>query len=127
MVLIAAKLRPDVFPAKDINQSWEQAIHVFETLQHVSQSAQKCVAALRILSTKILSAIFGTLQPDLGVPEHQAMDHSKINYDFPSNNNNQRMVDGFDFNLNFDDINFDVEVENYARLNEVTSWNFLSG
>ena len=126
-VLIAAKLRPDVFPAEDINQSWEQAIHVFETLQHVSQSAQKCVTALRILSTKILSAIFGTPQPSLGAPEQQAMDHAKISYDFPSNNNNQRVLDGFDLNLNFDDIDFDVEVENYAWLNEVTSWNFLSG
>ncbi|KAJ6781282.1 hypothetical protein PWT90_05041 [Aphanocladium album] len=126
-VLIAAKLRPDVFPAEEINQSWEQAIHVFETLQHVSQSAQKCVTALRILSTKILSTIFGTPQSSLAPPEQQAMENPKINYDFPSNNNNQKMLDGFDLNLNFDDINFDADVENYSWLNEVTSWNFLTG
>ncbi|OAA59953.1 Fungal specific transcription factor [Cordyceps fumosorosea ARSEF 2679] len=126
-VLIAAKLRPDVFPADDINESWEQAIHVFETLQHVSQSAQKCVTALRILSTKILSTIFGAPQPDPGTQDQSAMEHPRMNYDFPSNANIQKSIDGFDFNLNFEDINFDVETENYAWLNEVTSWNFLSG
>ncbi|ATY63501.1 Fungal specific transcription factor [Cordyceps militaris] len=126
-VLIAAKLRPDVFPADDINQSWEQAIHVFETLQHVSQSAQKCVTALRILSTKILSSIGGVPQPDTEPQEASAIDTPKISYDFPSNAGAQKMMDGFDFNFNFDDINFDVEVENYAWLNEVTSWNLLSG
>ncbi|KAM3471638.1 hypothetical protein MY8738_009230 [Beauveria namnaoensis] len=134
-VLIAAKLRPDVFPVEGINQSWGQAIHVFERLQHVSQSAHKCVAALRILSTKILSAT-ATPQPRLGSLEQQAMSNPKISYDFPSNNSNQVLggfnldlrFDDINFNdINFDDINFDVDVENYAWLNEVTSWNFLSG
>lgn len=125
-VLIAAKLRPDVFPAEEIDQSWEQAIHVFETLQHVSQAAQKCVTALRILSNKILSNVFGT-PSSVGASENQATQHPKMHFDFPSNNNNSKVFEGFDMNINFDDMNFDVEVDNYAWLNEVTSWNFLSG
>ncbi|XWW94035.1 hypothetical protein V2A60_001977 [Cordyceps javanica] len=126
-VLIAAKLRPDVFPADDINQSWEQAIHVFETLQHVSESAQKCVTALRILSAKILSAIFGTPQVSSEDQREPAIESTKILYNLPANNGNQKVMDGFDLDPDFGGMNFEIDIENYAWLNEVTSWNFLSG
>lgn len=125
-VLIAAKLRPDVFPSDELHQSWEQSVHVFEALQKVSQSAQKCVAALRILSTKILSTVFGMPQPNLNLSEQQRIDYPKMSYDFTSSITDPKIVEGFDMGLNFGDINFDVEIENYAWLKEVTSWNFLS-
>ncbi|KAF5009242.1 hypothetical protein FDECE_4535 [Fusarium decemcellulare] len=56
-VLIAAKLRPDVFPAVDIGRSWGQAISVLKSHERFGQSARRCVAALHILSSKILQAV----------------------------------------------------------------------
>lgn len=124
-VLIAAKLRPDVFPTEEINQSWEQAIHVFETLKKVSQSAQKCVTALRILSSKILSTIFGNSNSGTEISQQQQpIQTPRMTYEFHPSQSNIKL-DGFDLNL--DDINFDIEAENYSWLNEVTSWNFLTG
>ncbi|RSL63252.1 hypothetical protein CEP54_005324 [Fusarium duplospermum] len=64
-VLIAAKLRPDVFPAVEIGRSWGQAISVLKAHEKFGQSARRCVAALHILSSKILQAVPG------GLPGHE--------------------------------------------------------
>jgi hypothetical protein len=64
-VLIAAKLRPDVFPAAEIGRSWGQAISVLKAHEKFGQSARRCVAALHILSSKILQAVPG------GLPGHE--------------------------------------------------------
>lgn len=53
-VLIAAKLRTDMFNSQDINQTWDEVMKVLQAHEHVSQSARRCVAALQILSSKIL-------------------------------------------------------------------------
>ncbi|RBR08995.1 uncharacterized protein FIESC28_10058 [Fusarium coffeatum] len=53
-VLIAAKLRSDVFSAAEIGRSWGQAISLLKTHEQFGQSARRCVAALHILSSKIL-------------------------------------------------------------------------
>ncbi|KAM5344631.1 hypothetical protein ACJ41O_013166 [Fusarium nematophilum] len=58
-VLIAAKLRPDAFSAADIGRSWGQAISVLKAHEKFGQSARRCVAALHILSSKILQAVPG--------------------------------------------------------------------
>lgn len=55
-VLIAAKLRPDVFSAVEIGRSWGQAISVLKAHEQFGQSPRRCVAALHILSSKILQA-----------------------------------------------------------------------
>ncbi|RFN44174.1 hypothetical protein FIE12Z_11566 [Fusarium flagelliforme] len=55
-VLIAAKLRSDVFSAAEIGRSWGQAISLLKTHEQFGQSARRCVAALHILSSKILQA-----------------------------------------------------------------------
>lgn len=60
-VLIAAKLRPDVFSAVEIGRSWGQAISVLKAHEKFGQSARRCVAALHILSSKILQAVPGGL------------------------------------------------------------------
>ncbi|KPM41410.1 hypothetical protein AK830_g5133 [Neonectria ditissima] len=56
-VLIAATLRPEVFLAADIGRSWGQAISVLKAHEKFGQSARRCVAALHILSSKILQAV----------------------------------------------------------------------
>lgn len=56
-VLIAAKLRPEVFPAAEIGRTWCQAISVLKAHEKFGQSARRCVAALHILSSKILQAV----------------------------------------------------------------------
>ncbi|KAH7121526.1 fungal-specific transcription factor domain-containing protein [Dactylonectria macrodidyma] len=56
-VLIAATLRPEVFLATDIGRSWGQALSVLKAHEKFGQSARRCVAALHILSSKILQAV----------------------------------------------------------------------
>jgi hypothetical protein len=53
-VLIAAKLRTDIFNPQEINQTWNEVMMVLQAHEHVSHSARRCVAALQILSSKIL-------------------------------------------------------------------------
>ncbi|RGP67012.1 hypothetical protein FLONG3_8670 [Fusarium longipes] len=55
-ILIAAKLRPDIFSAVAIGQSWGQAISLLKSHEQFGQSARRCVTALHILSAKILQA-----------------------------------------------------------------------
>ncbi|KAF4445354.1 hypothetical protein F53441_10903 [Fusarium austroafricanum] len=55
-VLIAAKLRPEVFSAVEIGRSWGQAISVLKAHEQFGQSPRRCAAALHILSSKILQA-----------------------------------------------------------------------
>ncbi|KAH7323193.1 fungal-specific transcription factor domain-containing protein [Stachybotrys elegans] len=53
-ILIAARLRPRAFPTVDINQSWSQAMSVLQDHEHISPSARRCLAALQILSAKMM-------------------------------------------------------------------------
>jgi hypothetical protein len=52
-VLIAAKLRPDVFAKADLNRAWSQAMSVLKAHEGFGQSVRKCVTALHFLSSKI--------------------------------------------------------------------------
>lgn len=120
-VLIAAKLRPDIFTTGEVDDSWDQAMQVFQALKNVSLSAQKCVAALHILSSKILQTNQGepyqtvktaevldaslegqTLPHDFGWDANQSLDFSKA------------AVDDFTF-----------EVDDMSWLNYMTTWNVL--
>ncbi|KAM0546189.1 hypothetical protein ACHAPJ_010973 [Fusarium lateritium] len=74
-VLIAAKLRPDVFPAVEIGRSWSQAISVLKAHEQFGQSARRCVAALHILSSKILQTT-----PRGGSPGHDATNNNRTSY-----------------------------------------------
>ncbi|KAH8881452.1 hypothetical protein GQ53DRAFT_511331 [Thozetella sp. PMI_491] len=53
-ILIVAQLRPDVFPAVEVKRSWDQAISILKTHEKFGQSVRRCVAALNILSSKVL-------------------------------------------------------------------------
>lgn len=53
-VLIAARLRPEAFPVANLARSWAQAMAVLKAHESFRHSVRRCVAALHILSTKIL-------------------------------------------------------------------------
>lgn len=53
-VLIAANLRPEIFPASVLGTAWGQSMSVLKNHEKFGQSARRCVAALHILSSKIL-------------------------------------------------------------------------
>ena len=53
-ILIATKLRPDLFPPSDIKRSWDEAMAFLRTHEKFGQSAKRCIAALTILSSKIM-------------------------------------------------------------------------
>jgi len=55
-VLLAARLRPAIatgVPEYSIADSWTHAIEILKAFQRLGQSAQRCVAALEILSAKV--------------------------------------------------------------------------
>jgi hypothetical protein len=55
-VLLAARLRPVIaegVSGYSITDSWAHAIEILKAFQRLGQSAQRCVAALEILSKKV--------------------------------------------------------------------------
>jgi hypothetical protein len=106
-VLLAARLRPVIaegVPEYSIADSWAHAIEILKAFQRLGQSAQRCVAALEILSKKVsvdahpaldvnqdLSSEFqrapidltsATTLPDLPFDEYQVgVDFSGITFD----------------------------------------------
>ncbi|PKS12508.1 hypothetical protein jhhlp_000715 [Lomentospora prolificans] len=53
-ILIATKLRPDFFAPTDIKRSWDEAMTFLQAHEKFGQSARRCIAALTILSSKIM-------------------------------------------------------------------------
>ena len=73
-VLLAARLRPT--PGSDgsdysISYSWDHAIQVLKSFERLGHSAQRCVAALEILSAKVLK-FDSTRGNTVATPQHQA-------------------------------------------------------
>ncbi|WXC46599.1 hypothetical protein QX201_006312 [Fusarium graminearum] len=139
-VLIAAKLRPDVFSAVEIGQSWGQAISLLKTHEQFGQSAKRCVTALHILSSKILQANSrgslgrevasnnnGILYPDTRddqMPPHMIPDMESLD-------RMQQLAQGFespvpDFNPR-DFADFDFNVNDMSWLNDIQGvWELLN-
>lgn len=94
-VLLAARLQPIL--NTDINysmsESWDHAIQVLHAFERLGQSAQRCVAALEILSAKVPK-----LDPAGNTPstEHEAGLEVNISQDFEGANLSE-YPDGFDF------------------------------
>lgn len=124
-VLIAAKLRPDLFPEAEINQSWMEAIQTLQKLENVSVSAQKCIAALHMLASKVLqtseaesaSAATDVWRPAL--PENEDISSHPLQSDIPD------MGFNVDFATEFP-IDFIVDVDDLSWLNYVATWNGAS-
>lgn len=123
-VLIAARLRPDMFAEAEISQSWEESMRVFQNLQNVSPSARKCVAALQILSSKIVQTVLGENRsaikpiqfPNTSLPPDQAAIQ-------------QASMAAFDQMFDFSNVNisnFTLDIDDLSWLNEMTTWNVLN-
>ncbi|KPA36366.1 cutinase transcription factor 1 beta [Fusarium langsethiae] len=139
-VLIAAKLRPDVFSAAEIGQSWGQAISLLKTHEQFGQSAKRCVTALHILSSKILQATSrGSLGRDVTSTNNGIMDQDiredqispHMMPDMESLDRVQQLVQGFespvpDFNPR-DFADFDFNVNDMSWLNDIQGvWELLN-
>ncbi|KAF2658600.1 hypothetical protein K491DRAFT_776159 [Lophiostoma macrostomum CBS 122681] len=59
-VLIAANLRPEVFPASVLGIAWSRSMAVLKAHEKFGYSARRCVAALHMLSSKLLLHEHGT-------------------------------------------------------------------
>lgn len=121
-VLIAAKLRPDIFDALNVDSFWDEAMRVFQALKNVSLSAQKCVAALHILSSTILQ----TKQREGGQISNntQSMSASAVDQGQPLPQGFSWDMDQADFsNFSLEDFTFDTE--DMSWLNYMTTWNVL--
>ncbi|KAF4984053.1 hypothetical protein FZEAL_666 [Fusarium zealandicum] len=139
-VLIAAKLRPDIFSAVDIGRSWGQAISVLKAHEKFGQSARRCVAALHILSSKILQAVPGGLPGQDGASKKTSSRNSEgmqagVAYDASADlelpDLVQQLADEFETPIpEFDqrglaDFNFDVN--DMSWLNDVQGvWELLN-
>ena len=53
-ILIAANLRPKIFPASILGTAWSQSMSVLKAHEKFGQAARRCVAALHMLSSKML-------------------------------------------------------------------------
>lgn len=121
-VLIAAKLRPDLFQSTDIDRSWKEAIDTLKKLGDVSDSAQKCIAALHMLAAKVLQtseAESASMAADIWKPVLPEIVEGSID---PLQTG---ITDaGFDFDLtnNFP-IDFVVDVDDLSWLNYMATWN----
>lgn len=70
-VLIAAKLRPEVFPGAELSRSWSQAMSVLKTHEKFGPSARRCVAALHFLSAKMVQEGASSEPPSRGTIHHE--------------------------------------------------------
>lgn len=53
-VLVAARLRTDIFDPQVIDQTWDEAIKALQAHERISKGARYYVTALQVLSSKIL-------------------------------------------------------------------------
>lgn len=126
-VLIAAKLRSEVFSGADLSRSWSQAMSVLKSHEKFGQSARRCVAALHFLSAKMKQDGGGehsgrTSRGDFGQDSHvhgmAEMEQAPLPEDFTFS------FDGLD-NIGFQDVDFDVN--GLAWLNDMhATWELLN-
>lgn len=118
MVLIAAKLQPDIFPTEEINTSWDESMQVCRALQDVSVSAHKCIAALNILSSKILPS---SKRQSRSASEQPQDTVNHMVQDFGDSGFSNDMMDFSNVNLG----GFALEPDDLSWLNYMTTWNSL--
>jgi hypothetical protein len=119
-VLIAAKLRPDIFDTLKVDKHWDEAMHAFQALKNVSLSAQKCVAALHILSSTILQ----TKQGECGQSSNATQSMNPADQVQPIPQGFSWDMDQANFsNFSLEDFTFDTE--DMSWLNNMTTWNVL--
>ncbi|KAM0280229.1 hypothetical protein ACHAQH_004187 [Verticillium albo-atrum] len=136
-VLIAAKLRPEIFPAAEIGRSWSQAMAVLKSHERFGQSARRCVAALHILSSKMLEVAPGA--PNSGLASRRRSvgeGEDGVHLAFDASNQpipdiQQQLVDEFAPPLadlgELDLAEFDFDVNDLSWLNDMhATWELLN-
>ncbi len=106
-VLLAARLRPVIaesVPGHSVADSWAHAIEILKSFARLGQSAQRCVAALEILSAKI---------PLDSSPPNTQQDGNSLNQSDETMANSSMPVkdltlDDLQTGVDFDDIVFDL-------------------
>lgn len=124
-VLIAAKLRTDIINLQDINQAWSEAMKVLQAHEHVNTSARRCVAALQILSSKILNGGASTSDSsahfDTTVsPMHSSVPH--VGGIQPAVQQDQSFSQFPELDIR--DLTFTVD--DFSWLNDMNTWNVLN-
>lgn len=136
-VLIAAKLRPEIFPAVEIGRSWSQAMAVLKSHERFGQSARRCVAALHILSSKMLEAAPGAAHSGLASRGRSLGEgETGVHPDFDASTRpipdiQQQLVDEFAPPLadlgELDLAEFNFDVNDLSWLNDMhATWEFLN-
>ncbi|KAL3959138.1 hypothetical protein ACCO45_007300 [Purpureocillium lilacinum] len=126
-VLIAAKLRPDLFPCEDVLRAWNRAMDILQTLGQLAPSAKRCVVALQILSSKIIQNApdAGTLTPCLG-PAPSPSRH--LTLDEPSLEGVQATAEEQELpplpDLDLSDVIFDVD--DFSWLDDMNAWGLVN-
>jgi hypothetical protein len=120
-ILIVAKLRPDIFPSSDIKQSWNKAMSVLQAHEKFGQSARRCVAALNILSSKILH---GTRANSPSENDGATVSEDTMKATTPTQSSNQPMGEFVDFSdLDLPGFSFDATDLSYLNLH---AWELLN-
>lgn len=123
-VLIAAKLRTDIFNVQDINQTWNEVMKVLQAHEHVSQSARRCVAALQILSSKILQGA-----PPMDAPMAFTTSLPPIQSTVPHTDRVQLPMPQGQTMSQFSEIDMrelTFNVDDFSWLNDMNAWNVLN-
>ncbi|SPO06315.1 related to C6 transcription factor [Cephalotrichum gorgonifer] len=94
IVLVVAKLRPDIF---DVRKSWDQAMAILHNHEKFGPPARRCIAVLNILSDKIMQ---GGQSNGNGAPAGQELDQTvdEGNLDVDGFLTDDIDLDGFSFN-----------------------------
>lgn len=135
-VLIAANLRPQIFPASVLGTAWSQSMSVLKAHEKFGHSARRCVAALHMLSSKILQdngigpatrALSRAGTGGAGVGNEQVQPSAAA----PEPNLLLQPVDEFPFAFeDFDQLqlaDFDLDTNNLSWLNDMhAAWGMLN-
>ncbi|KAJ6440029.1 C6 transcription factor [Purpureocillium lavendulum] len=122
-VLIAAKLRPDLFPSENVLKAWNRAMGILKSLGQLAPSANRCVVALQILSSKIIQnppeastpAPAATPSQNVG-PDGQPPEEAQ---DSPAEQKLQPFPD-----LDLADVTFDVD--DFSWLDDMNAWGLVN-
>ncbi|KAK2608741.1 hypothetical protein QQS21_002730 [Conoideocrella luteorostrata] len=124
-ILIAAKLRTDIFDPREIDQAWSEVMKVLQAHEHVSQSARRCVAALQILSSKILRS---TTPSKTSIPFTSTIPPIFTSEDLQTGRTEPPMAqdDAFSQFSDLDIRNLTFTVDDFSWLNDMNAWNVLN-
>jgi hypothetical protein len=128
-LLIAANLRPEVFPASVLGRAWSQSMSVLQSHEKFGYSARRCVAALHMLFHKLLrhendTGISGVASTEPGADQFsEVRGQPRV---VPMERDPELLLQPVEeFPFTFDDFDqlepdhFDLDANNLAWLNDI--------